>query len=85
MATIASNKIHHNRKTELPFEDERYWDVRIVRIIEVDLPKDFSNLKFFIDYTTFKLKLLIPPNWDDLSMPHFLDSQFLYVYYSSIY
>ncbi|MFO7853477.1 MAG: RagB/SusD family nutrient uptake outer membrane protein [Bacteroidota bacterium] len=71
LTTIDLDKIRHERKVELAFEGNRYWDVRRWRTAEVDLSKSFSNLRFIVDYTTRKFKLEILPNWDGLPVPQF--------------
>jgi len=71
LTSIDLDKIRHERKIELAFEGNRYWDVRRWRTAEVDLSKSFSMLRFIIDYQTRKFKLEILPNWDGLPVPLF--------------
>jgi len=71
LTSIDLDKIRHERKIELAFEGNRYWDVRRWRTAEIDLSKSFSMLRFIIDYTTRKFKLEILPNWDGLPVPLF--------------
>jgi len=76
LADIDRNKIRHERKIELAFEAQRYWDVRRWRTAEVDLSKEFTNLRFIIDYNTRKFKLEILPHWDGLPVPQFVAANY---------
>ena len=66
LKSIDRQKIRHERKVELAFEGNRYWDVRRWRTAEVDLSIPFSSMKFILDYTTRKFKLQIIKNIDGL-------------------
>jgi hypothetical protein len=50
---IDREKIRHERKVELAFENHRYWDVRRWRIATEVLSVPFSTLQFTLDYTSY--------------------------------
>jgi hypothetical protein len=62
--SIDLQKIRHERKVELAFEGNRYWDVRRWRTAVTELSIPLSGMKFNLDYTTRKFKLQIIPNLD---------------------
>ncbi|KAA6300520.1 MAG: RagB/SusD family nutrient uptake outer membrane protein [Candidatus Ordinivivax streblomastigis] len=64
LASIDRDKIRHERKVELAFEGHRYWDVRRWRTAVTDLSRDFSGLRYILDYNSYmagtpKYKLMI--------------------------
>jgi hypothetical protein len=72
LTSIDRNKIRHERKVELAFEGNRYWDVRRWRTAVTDLSIPFSGMNFILDYTSRKFKLQINQNHEGLPTPVFL-------------
>jgi hypothetical protein len=54
LTSIDQEKIRHERKVELAFEGHRYWDVRRWRTATVDLSREFSGLRYILDYNSYK-------------------------------
>jgi hypothetical protein len=52
--SIDRDKIRHERKVELAFEGHRYWDVRRWRTAVQDLSREFSGLRYVLDYSSYK-------------------------------
>lgn len=71
LTSIDRNKIRHERKVELAFEGNRYWDVRRWRTAVTDLSIPLSSMKFSVDYATRKFKLQIIKNHAGLPSPVF--------------
>lgn len=63
-AAIDRNQIRHERKIELVFEGNRYWDVRRWRIAEQALSVRFTNVEFIIDYATRKHLIRLIPDFE---------------------
>jgi hypothetical protein len=64
LTSIDREKIRHERKVELAFEGHRYWDVRRWRTAVTELSRDFSGLRYILDYDshmagTPKYKLMV--------------------------
>lgn len=51
---IDMDKIRHERKIELAFEGQRYWDLRRWRIAKTELTKTYSTLRFILDYASYE-------------------------------
>lgn len=51
---IDMDKIRHERKIELAFEGQRYWDLRRWRTATSDLTKKFHTLRFILDYASYE-------------------------------
>lgn len=66
LSSIDVDKIRHERKVELAFEGQRYWDVRRWRIAETVLSKSNSGLTYVLDYSTGKYKLKVVDNIDGI-------------------
>ena len=66
-----ANRIRHERKIELAFEGHRYWDLRRWRIAEQVIPVNRTGLRFILDYTTRKYKLVVLTNYDGVTAPVF--------------
>jgi starch-binding outer membrane protein, SusD/RagB family len=71
LLTIDREKIRHERKVELAFEGHRYWDLRRWRTAVAELSKDFSGLRYILDYTTGKFRLEIINKIDGTPSPRF--------------
>jgi hypothetical protein len=64
LTSIDRDKIRHERKVELAYEGHRYWDLRRWRTAVTDLSRDFSGLRYILDYNSYvagtpKYKLMI--------------------------
>lgn len=57
LATIDREKIHHERKVELVFENHRYWDLRRWRTAVTALTRTYSGLRYIYDAATGKYRL----------------------------
>jgi hypothetical protein len=57
LSSIDRNAIRHERKVELAFEGHRYWDLRRWRVAVNELTRDFSSIRYLLDYTTLKFKV----------------------------
>lgn len=66
---IDMERIRHERKVELAFEGHRYWDLRRWRIAEDVLSKNYSGLRFILDYNTRKLEVHIIRDIDGTVKP----------------
>lgn len=69
LSSIDREKIHHERKVELVFENHRYWDLRRWREAESKLSRSFSGLQYILDYTTKKYKIIITEAIDGTTTP----------------
>lgn len=69
--SIDADIIRHERKVELAFEGHRYWDLRRWRTAEEELSRDFSGLRYILDYPTKKFKLQVLNKIDGESGPKF--------------
>jgi hypothetical protein len=54
LTAIDRDRIRHERKVELAFEGHRYWDVRRWRTAEDDLSREFSGLRYILDYNSYR-------------------------------
>lgn len=57
--SIDREKIRHERKVELAFENHRYWDLRRWREAEKALTRSFSGLRYVYDYNSKKFKVQV--------------------------
>ena len=78
LISIDRQKIHKERKVELAFEGNRYWDVRRWRTAVTDLSIPLSSMKFVLDYSTRKFKLQIIPNIDGSLAQPFLPRHYYF-------
>lgn len=69
LTSIDRETIRHERKVELAFEGHRYWDLRRWRTAVTDLSRSFSGLRYVLDYTTGKYKLMVIDNIDGTVTP----------------
>lgn len=53
LSGIDREKIRHERKVELAFENHRYWDLRRWRVAQEKLTGQFSTLQFTLDYSSY--------------------------------
>lgn len=71
LAAIDMEKIRHERKVELAFEGHRYWDLRRWRTAATVLTQKRSGLRFILDYTTRKYKIVLLSDVDGSNGPVF--------------
>lgn len=71
LTSIDMEKIRHERRIELAFENHRYWDLRRWREAETKLTRSFSGIQYVLDYTTRKYKVLIHDEIDGDQRPTF--------------
>lgn len=57
LGSIDRDKIRHERKVELAFENHRFWDLRRWRTAHVELSRNFSGLQYILDFETMKFKV----------------------------
>jgi hypothetical protein len=57
LGTIDRDKIRHERKVELVFENHRYWDLRRWRTAVVELTRTYSGLRYIYDAASGKYRL----------------------------
>lgn len=72
LAGITRDQIRHERKVELAFEGQRYWDVRRWRIAVRDLSVRWSGIRYILDGVTGKYQIQFINNVDGTSnIPQF--------------
>ncbi len=77
LAGIDRDKIRHERRVELAFEGHRYWDLRRWRTATTNLSKDFSGLRYILDYSTGKYKIQVMNQIDGVvSPPRFYEQNY---------
>lgn len=54
LGEVTRESIRHERKVELAFEGQRYWDLRRWRTAVKDLSRSFSGLQYILDYNSYK-------------------------------
>ncbi len=64
LSSIDRNKIRHERKVELAFENHRYWDLRRWRTAVNDLTRTYTGLRYIYDAATGKYWLKFTGNID---------------------
>jgi hypothetical protein len=86
LITITRDIIRHERKIELAFEGNRYFDVRRWKTAVTDLTKSFSGLRFILqgsslvgstyNVTNQKFKLYLVPDVTGIPMPYFVQMHY---------
>ncbi|MBE9586646.1 RagB/SusD family nutrient uptake outer membrane protein [Mucilaginibacter sp. JRF] len=72
LAAVTREQIHHERKVELAFEGQRYWDVRRWRTAVNDLSVRWSGIRYILDGATGKYMVQFINNVDGSSrIPQF--------------
>lgn len=72
LTSVTRDQIRHERRVELAFEGHRYWDLRRWRTAVTDLSKTWSGIRYVLDATTGKYKIIIVNNIDGASnVPQF--------------
>ena len=67
LTEVDRDKIRHERKVELAFEGQRYWDLRRWRTAVQELSVNRSGLRYVLDYTSGKYKLMVIHNIDGIT------------------
>ncbi len=85
-AAISRDLVRKERKVELAFEGNRYWDLRRWRVAKTELSHVFHGLRFTLDGSSFdegaynvltaKYKLTIQDNIDGIPAPYFDDKHY---------
>lgn len=57
LAAIDRDKVRHERKVELAFENHRYWDLRRWRTAVAELTRTYSGIRYIYDAATGKYRL----------------------------
>lgn len=55
LTSITRDKIRHERKVELAFEGNRYWDLRRWRTAVTELTRNFDGLRYILQHATVNL------------------------------
>jgi hypothetical protein len=76
--SVTREEIRAERKVELAFEANRYWDVRRWRTAVTDLTKSYSGLRYILDYQTRKYKLEIVPDVNGFPSPYFEEKHYYF-------
>lgn len=71
LTSVTMDKIRHERRVELAFENHRYWDLRRWRKAEQELTRSFSGVQYVLDYSTRKYKVFIFDDIDGDQRPTF--------------
>ena len=76
--SITRENIRAERKVELAFEANRFWDVRRWRTAVTDLTKEYTGLRYILDYKTRKYKLELVSNITGDPSPKFEEKYYYY-------
>jgi SusD family. len=76
LQTINRDLIRAERKIELAFEGNRYWDVRRWRTAVEDLTQSYRGLRYILDYRTQKLQIQIVENIAGTPRPYFEEKHY---------
>ena len=76
LQTITRDDIRAERKVELAFEANRYWDVRRWRTAVDDLTHAWSGLRYILDYSTKKYRLSVVENAAGTPAPYFEEKHY---------
>lgn len=64
LTEVSRDKIRHERKVELAFEDQRWWDLKRWRIAASAITRTFRGIYTFYDVNTGKFKIEMNNNVD---------------------
>lgn len=78
LTSINMDKIKHERKVELAFENHRYWDLRRWRDAEKSLTQWFTGLRYVLDYNTRKYWIEFIDHVDGANMPTFNERNYYF-------
>ncbi|MDR1098586.1 MAG: RagB/SusD family nutrient uptake outer membrane protein [Tannerella sp.] len=82
LQTIDREKIRHERRVELAFEGHRYWDLRRWRTAVKDLSREFSGIRYVLDYNSHlvgeeKYKIIVVDKIDgEVNIPSFREENY---------
>ena len=71
LKSVALDKIKHERKVELAFENHRYWDLRRWRDAETALTRSFTGIRYVYDWASKEFLIEFIPNIDGQNQPTF--------------
>lgn len=74
--SLTRDQIRHERKVELAFEGHRYWDLRRWRIAQSVIPVNRTGLRYILDYTTRKYKVVFLKDYDGVTAPVFSEANY---------
>lgn len=77
LTSIDRDKIRHERKVELAFENHRFWDLRRWRTAHMQLSRNFSGLRYILDYETKKFKVEVV-NAHGTVLPNFKQNKYYF-------
>jgi hypothetical protein len=69
LTAVDREKIRHERKVELAFENHRYWDLRRWREAETKLTRSFSGIQYIYDFASQKFKIKVIDDVDGRGAP----------------
>lgn len=75
---ISREKVRHERKVELAFEDQRWWDLKRWRIAEDAITRTFTGIYTFYDVPTGKFKIELNDNAHEGSPSRFLAKHYYF-------
>lgn len=79
LPAIDMDKIRHERKVELAFENHRYWDLRRWRQAHTQLTRTFTGLRYVLDFDTKKFLVQFIDKVDgELSQPKFPEHNYYF-------
>ena len=71
LKSVDLDKIKHERKVELAFENHRYWDLRRWRDAETALTRSFTGIRYVYDWASKEFLIEFIPNIDGQNQPTF--------------
>lgn len=78
LTSIDLDKIKHERKVELAFENHRYWDLRRWRDAEEALTQWYTGVRYVLDYETRKYWIEFLDHVDGANQPQFPESNYYF-------
>lgn len=69
LSSVDREKIRHERKVELAFENHRYWDLRRWREAETKLTRSFSGIQYVYDFESGKFRIIVVDDVDGSGAP----------------
>lgn len=76
LTELSRDKIRHERKVELAFEDQRWWDIKRWRLAVTTINCTFRGIYTFYDVNTAKFKIEMNNNADGGSPATFLEKHY---------
>ena len=88
-SVVGRDEVRKERKVELAFEGNRYWDLRRWRVAATELSQYYSGLQFVLDGASYeegaydvktaKYQLIVIPNIEGVPAPYFDASKHYYL------